>query len=223
MKRFLMLILFVVSVAFVYAQDIITFKDGSVAKGSVLKVSTTMVEYLDANNKRHLASKTDVFSINYENGRVETFDVVGQYQAVGSFSPETDDPDLTRRLRRLKIWAKITRIYGIVNIGCGLYYLYLGNNMDEDDSDDYNDLTPSVYKTIGIIGVAEGTSAVIVSCCLQGRRNRLLRENNLVGSIPLLQKDFKINDNLTLSPSVNLMSYRNNPAEGVGAGLSIKF
>ena len=223
MKRFLMLILFSVSVAFGYALDIITFKDGSVAKGNVLKVSTTMVEYLDASSKRHLASKTDVFSINYENGRVETFDVVGQYQSVGSFSPETDDPDLTRRLRRLKIWAKITRIYGIVNIGCGLYYLYLGNNMDEDDSDDYNDLTPSVYKTVGIIGVAEGTSAVIVSCCLQGRRNRLLRENNLVGSIPLLQKDFKINDNLTLSPSVNLMSYRNNPAEGVGAGLSIKF
>lgn len=223
MKRIMMLILMVVSVALSYAQDIITFKDGSLVKGTVTKVTTTMVEYLDDQGARHIASKSQVFSINYEGGRVETFDVPGQYQMVGVFSPETDDPDLTRRLRRLKIWAKITRIYGIVNIGCGLYYLYLGNNMDEDDSDDYNDLTPSVYKTVGIIGVAEGTSAVIVSCCLQGRRNRLLKENNLVGSIPLLQKDFKINDNLTLSPSVNLMSYRNNPAEGIGAGLSIKF
>lgn len=221
MKRIMMLILMAVSVALSYAQDIITFKDGSLVKGTVTKVTTTMVEYQDDQGARHIASKSQVFSINYEGGRVETFDVPGQYQTVGVFSPETDDPDLTRRLRRLKIWRKITRVYGVVNLVGGL--ILINAEEDEDKEDDWSSSSSLSNHTLGIIGIAEGSTALVVSICLQVRRNKLLRENNLVGSMPILQKDFKINDNLTLSPSVNLMSYRNNPVEGVGAGLSIKF
>ena len=64
---------------------------------------------------------------------------------------------------------------------------------------------------------------MIVSGCLNHKRNNLLRESNFVSSTPIISKEFKLNDNLSLTPSVNLMSYRNNPADGLGAGLSIRF
>lgn len=218
MKRFLIAILFAMSVALSYAQDIITFKDGSVVKGKIYRVTANMIEYLDNFNERCVASKSQIFSINYESGKVETFD---NAQPVPTYLMQDDRE--TTRLRRLKVWKKITRVYGIVNLACGMYLVSLSNNPNAyEDSEDYEE-NKNYNKTLGIIGIAEGSTALIVSICLQAKRNRLLRESNAVGSVPIMQKDFKINDHLTLSPSVNLMSYRQNPAEGVGAGLSIKF
>ena len=73
-----------------------------------------------------------------------------------------------------------------------------------------------------ISATAIGTTSLIIGYHLSGKRKRLMRQNGLVGAIPVVTKEYKIGD-CTLAPSVNLMSYNNNPAPGVGEGLTISF
>ena len=221
MKRFFFLIALTMTMMLGYAQDIITLKDGTSIKGSVQKVTNSLVEYLDQDSTKCVTSKSQVFSISYADGKVETFTVVEQ---ANSFSPYPESA-VTRKLRRYKIWSKITCIYGIVNVASGLLLIATANSIDEDDyDDDFDvDVAKSFYKVVGGIGIAEGAASLIVSGCLRNKRERLMRETNIYGSAPIFSKEFKVNDNLSLTPSVNLMSYRNNPADGLGAGLSIRF
>ncbi|MBP5346892.1 MAG: hypothetical protein J6Y99_11835 [Bacteroidales bacterium] len=219
MKTVVFSIILLMSVMTCWAQDIITFRNGQTVKAQVLELSDLEVKYREVDDPDGtiiVKNVSDLFSINYQDGKTSTFQMV---QSVSSI-----DSDFERKLRRYKVWSKICKIYGFVNIGVGALCLLSADGADSvgdykyEDDFDYE----SFYRVLGIGCCVEGVAALAVGYSLQGKRNRLLREQNLVGSAPILGKEFKVGD-CTLTPSVNLMSYRNNPVQGVGAGLTVSF
>ena len=213
--------MFVVST---WAQDIITFRDGQSVKAQVTEVSDTSVKYRlsdNLNGPLYTKNTADIFSITYQNGKTETFKAVAlpaatstsSYSAAPVAQNVNLDPDLEGRLRRLKVWSKVLKIYGWICTGSGL--ALTGACIAEGETD-----FDVLYSPISL--AATGTTALIIGYSLSGKRKRLMRQNGLVGAIPMVSKEYKIGD-CTLTPSVNLMSYNNNPAQGVGASLTISF
>ena len=221
MKTVVFSFILLMSVMTCWAQDIITFRNGQTVKAQVLELSDLEVKYREVDDPDGtiiVKKVSDLFSINYQDGKTSTFQMV---QSVSSI-----DSDFERKLRRYKVWSKICKIYGWVTTASGALMIAVANGIDPDDYD-YEDREvmedfKSIYRAFGIAACVEGVVALSVGYSLQGKRNRLLREQNLVGSAPILGKEFKVGD-CTLTPSVNLMSYRNNPVQGVGAGLTVSF
>ena len=140
-----------------------------------------------------------------------------------TFDEKISQTELEASLRRLNIWSKINTIYGWTSIGVGALFIYAGLRGNDNNDPEYEELDESIIGVpLGIVAIGEGIACVIVGSKLKAKRERLMRESNLVGSTPLIGKEMKF-DNISITPSVNLMSYRNNPVHGVGAGFSITF
>ncbi len=221
MKHILATLLLIAGFISCHAQDIIVMKNGERIEAKVESVSDERVTYHLFNFTEgpvFSKSKAEIKTIIFNNGMTLTT------PSVKSVNGQAVSPELETTLRRLKIWSKIAKIYGFVNIGVGGLIIMLGNNIDVDEDDPYyEDFDYKAYfTTIGAIGIVEGVASVCVGYGLSSKRNRLMRENNLVGSLPLFQKEIQL-EKVSIAPSVNLMSYRNNPTEGIGAGFCVKF
>ena len=210
-----------------WAQDIITFRDGQSVKAQVTEVSDTSIKYRLADNPNgplYTKNTSDIFSITYQNGKTETFKAAAlpssaattsasSYSTAPAAQNVNIDPDLEGRLRRLKVWSKVLKIYGWIVTSGGVALTAACIAEGETDFE-------VLYSPISATAI--GTTSLIIGYHLSGKRKRLMRQNGLVGAIPVVTKEYKIGD-CTLAPSVNLMSYNNNPAQGVGAGLTISF
>ena len=212
MKRILFLLVFFLSALTCYSQDIVTFVNGKSLKAKVLEVTQAEIKYRLFDNLEgplYTKSKEEVFSITYSNGTSERFymDMLASNKTVNQLYTMTPiDPKLENRLRRLKVWSAICRIFGGVELG---FCTFIG-----------------IMDDRGSIGVMlcglEGFVTLGIGYGLDAKRERLMKKNHLAGSVPVLQKEFKF-DNYTIAPSVDMLSYRNNPLDGVGAGVKISF
>lgn len=222
-----------------FAQDIITFTDGNSIKAKVIEMSDTEVKYYlvdDLEGPLYVKSTSKLYSITFKNGRIEKFNIpqsdtpqneqpsvalnpnmTSQILAVNNTIPVNSE--LNTSLRRLKGWSKFFRIYGWLNVGSAILLKVVAENYEYDPLNDETDYTKEL-KQLSTIGFIEGGVSLIAGFTLLGQRNRLMRENNLVGSVPIIQKEFQFK-NCSIAPSVNLMSFRNNPADGIGAGFTI--
>ncbi|MCR5394282.1 MAG: hypothetical protein K6E86_02680 [Bacteroidales bacterium] len=198
-----------------------------------------------------------VSSITYKSGMVDTFDVksdepilinkaitkvsgpdaanssneAAQYAQYSNSAEAVqaymDKERYETSLRRLKVWSKITRIYGYVGVSIGFLCIVSANSIDEDNyecEEDYNDAV-FYNRIVGTLCAIEGAAALAVGYSLQVRRNRMIREHNsqLQGMAPLYMHEFKVGNDLSLAPSVNLVSSKTNSVDGLGAGLTIRF
>lgn len=227
MKKIILAFLFVLSYVTCWGQDVVTYKTGQSFKAIITEVTETVVKYRIPGTSDDAATfdipVSEIASIVYSNGVKDVFGETGVLRMntySGQSSEMSEQTVLRVRVGTLNVWSKILKIYGWVNIGAGIICIACGSkNYEPTSGDTYNS---DYLKTVGIGGVLEGGLALTIGCKLQQRRRQLIEENNLVGSIPVIEHEFQF-EHCTLAPSVNLMSYRNNYAEGVGAGLSIKF
>jgi len=79
--RISILILLIIGLTSVYAQDIITFRNSEQIKARVTEISTSEIKYkqfehLDGPNR--VVSRAEVFAINYENGTREVINSAGK-------------------------------------------------------------------------------------------------------------------------------------------------
>lgn len=77
MKHGILFVSFLFIVIFASAQDVIVKKDGSTILSKVLEVGETKIKYKKFNNQQgpiYIISVSDIFSINYESGDVDTFE-----------------------------------------------------------------------------------------------------------------------------------------------------
>lgn len=84
MKRIGYLLILIFAAIQVNAEDIIVFRNGSVAKGKVIEVGVSEIKYKKSSNPKgpsYAIPKTDVLSINYDNGEIESFDNVVSKQS----------------------------------------------------------------------------------------------------------------------------------------------
>lgn len=87
MKKFLILMFISFVLCNVYAQDVIVKKDGSTILSKVLEVNTTDIKYKKFSNldgPSYSIVKSEIMSINYENGEKDVFDVVNMDNEVTS-------------------------------------------------------------------------------------------------------------------------------------------
>ena len=76
MKRFILLALLATVNLSAFAQDLIVLKDGNVIKSKVTEIGIQEIRYKKWSNTdgpSYVIGKSDVLSINYENGEVESF------------------------------------------------------------------------------------------------------------------------------------------------------
>lgn len=230
MKRIVLSLVLVLASLACYAQDIVVMTNGESKKVKVEEITDSQIKYRLFDNLSgplYVVSKNEVFAITYSNGTTETYNkkAIAATTNVDSNYNRTVkvlDNEMESRLRRLRVWSKITKIYGWVNVGLGALFIAAGSSAEEYDPY-YDDMDyKAFYTTLGILSLAEGAACVAVGYHLQNKRNKLLNEINYIGSVPVIQKEFQIG-NCSVAPSINLMSYRNNPADGIGAGVNIKF
>lgn len=76
MRKFLLLLTFAVISLSTYAQDILVRKNGDAENVKVMEVSPTEVKYKKSSNLNgpiYIEKRTDIYSIKYGNGEVESF------------------------------------------------------------------------------------------------------------------------------------------------------
>ena len=77
MKKLVLLSVLLMASCFVKAQDMIVKKDGSIVKAKVLEIGDDAIKYKKSDNldgPTYSVSKSNLTSINYENGKVEKFE-----------------------------------------------------------------------------------------------------------------------------------------------------
>ena len=114
MKQIL-LIFFLAYSSYVLGQDVIVKKDGGTILAKVLEVNPSDIKYKkfsNINGPTYSIEKSEVMSINYENGDKDNFNPLTNHQAISqneetpiSMQPLTED-DKTANFAALESWAK---------------------------------------------------------------------------------------------------------------------
>lgn len=227
----------------VAAQDVIVKRDRSTILAKVLKITQSEVEYKKASNidgPTYSISKNDVLAINYENGECDTFDDASKDNAAEKTTTSTVTPtetaptishnyasqpfsmnglaayqekeDLLRSARTNKTWGTVCFVVGV---GTGLAGLLLSEGIF-----DVIDPTTS-YVMAGGMGVL-----FIAGGILHGIAKRQRAQANSIRVASLIEKDIKINDNTSISPSLVLMANSHNCLNerfSIGVGTKITF
>lgn len=212
----LLVFLFLLCSASVSAQDVIVKKDGSTILSKVIEIGTSEVKYkkyTNQNGPTYSISKSEIQTINYENGEREDFSqsaAIVQDRATyvqedpNMLRKRLDAEDLFKEARTLNIWSWVCVIAGAGGAVTGLL-------LCEDEALIALTVGAGVVVCAGLGGGLHGLAA---------KKKREARE--LLSSTTLFDHDFKIG-NCTLSPSVNLLSDNQTHTPHMGVGVKVKF
>lgn len=218
MKQLLVIFMFLCSTS-CFAQDVIVKKDGSTILSKVIEIGSTEIKYKKFSNQdgpTYSIYKSEIQTINYENGEKENFSGQTQLRNEFNYLNETSQKerevsvknrlaaeDLYREARTLKAWSWVCVVLGT---GGGITGLVLCKNETLQ------------YVTLG---------AGIAVCCigggaLMGLGQKKKREAELLLSSTLINHDFKVGK-YTISPSVNLLSETRTHKTNLGVGVKLYF
>lgn len=220
MKKFMLLLVFIIPTLFTFAQDVIVKKDGTTIQSKIFEVGTTEIKYKKWNHQDgpfYIINKADVKAINYENGDNEVFDDV-----IVTQQPSLDNNDYSAQLATsiklqkeqllasAKAWNTVGNVWFLVNFVSGIGYggyLYV------------NGAPESTYWIVAGAGAA---SAIIGAMICWSISNNKAAAANSVAYTPIINKDFNIANN-SFSASVNMMHDKYTQTNSIGLGLSYKF
>jgi hypothetical protein len=215
MKKILLFIL-LLSATSVSAQDMIVKMDGTTIQSKVIEIGTSEVKYKKFSNQNgptYTITKTEIYSIIYENGEKETFSDADKAKSQMSFNGSDQTTENKLRKERLltssKVWGTIGSVWFWVNLLGGLgaeVLLCLNKEFD---------IAP--YVGIGCIG-----SGFIGLLVCRGISGSLERSANEIASTPIIKHDFELG-NSRLSAGINLMNDKLHNDYAIGLGLNIKF
>ena len=214
MKKILMLLVIAMTTLTCLAQDIITMKDGTVIEAKVVDASTNLVKYYDLESEDtslKATTKSQIANILFKDGHREVYST----KPVGLSTAEEDR--YNTKMRRLKVWSNICGVIGGVSLGYGIGSLLRcsSNSLSEDDK---ASIRESAQKDCiaGSVLVATGAMLSKARCSYE-------KQLNGIESQAIASKEFKIGDELFLTPSVNLMTLKGNGTKNLGAGLKLRF
>ncbi len=203
----------------VIAQDVIVKKDGSTIASKVLEINQNEIKYKKFNNQNgptYSISKSEILSINYENGEKDMFNNYvtpmpqQDYNYTNNQTYNTYSQQNQYKKEQLLISAKHWRNAGtflgtIIALGGG---------------------------TVALLCL-EGTPAYIVigSCCgagfltaaiMGGVANNKEEQAKAIATFPIIKQDFNI-ANGQFSAGINLMNDKLTKEHILGLGLALKF
>lgn len=224
MKRVLILTAILFTTINIFAQDIITKRNGEEIKAKVLTINNKEINYIKWSNQNgptYTILKSDVFMIKYENGEREIFDVPitkpeQKIQINSNFTQQQmtqnnidflKREDLLKRSRLYKGWG--WGLSAVIFIGGTVGGILAGIG-------DW-----STGASIGY-GCGIGVLTVIPMATLVVKGNKLENEAYAikVASLPIHTHQI---GNISIEPNVALMSCQITKSPSVGIGAKISF
>ena len=192
--NFLILILFLSGIS-VYAQDVITLKNGDEIKAKVTEISSSEIRYKRFENLEGptvIVAKSDVFAINYENGTREVINAAVQKTAPAKNAvTEMSDIELKQKmaLNAPYLHDKYTTATTLKRFGVGLTLgglaaTIIGVAVADKDVVKENGVTTTYLSgpgagvfTVGMVSICVGTPLWIVGGVKRKKtRNAYLQE-----------------------------------------------
>ncbi len=209
----------------VYAQDVITKKDGNTIVCRVMEVNQTEVVYKKWSNLQgdnYVMNIADIASINYENGERKTFGDASQEtvganisQVASNAAPQyMSDAALLGMVNYPKI--KSTRLRACIGGGV---LLIAGTAGLIWAMDPYG---PS--ETLGVISIGTMVAGATWTTVGLIKANRMKRKyENAIYSTAILQHEFKLNNNSSLSAQLCSIKENLNHTSTIGVGVKYNF
>lgn len=114
------------SIQLIFAQDILVKKDGTAIKAKIQEIGTTEIKYKAADNldgPTYVIPKSDVLSINYENGTHEIINsnqqistTIGRESLGSSFVLRNEVDNYYKQARTLKVLSWIVTGIGVTSL-----------------------------------------------------------------------------------------------------------
>lgn len=221
MKQLLVL-LFLLCSAKVFAQDVIVKKDGSTIQCRVVELTDSEITYKkwsDQNGSNYVINRADASAINYENGKkINLSEATNLYQSNNQNDgmQQYNDRALLaidaasyqyKKVKTLKTigWS------GLLGIGLGAFSLYKSANVYHGKE---------YYTLAGGILVA-GSILMSTYCFIKAHK---ISDNDIrLQSSTLYQYDFNINNGKSLSAGIDILSDHNIGNKSLGLGLRYNF
>ena len=209
------------------AQDIIVKKDGSTITSKVLKITANEIEYKKFTNQdgpTYTVEKSEVLSINYENGERDTFSQTTSTTTTDTPpQPSTFDPTIMKsdsellamvnkdlssvKSAKAKQLRKIAWIGGGIFVAGGLTLFYL-------DSEEYADC-------IGYAAACSGAGVVWTASFLAAAHHHQKKAENAIfvmQSMPILQQEFNMTEHSSLMVGIDALrdNFQHSNAYGIG-------
>ena len=226
MKK-LLILLFVLCSAGVFAQDVIVKKDGSTVVCRVEKVSDTDVTYKlwsDLKGSSYVMDKSLVSAINYESGKKETFGETeslykpnNQNDGVQSMNDKAllaldaaaNNSWTYKKLKRLKTWGWIGG-GALFATGVFIGVLTVANEFDYDKG-------PICGAAVcGALGIGVTTTCLVVA-------HKQKKKLDALQASSLYRYDIPLSNGSSLSVGVDMLHDRIMNNRTVGLGLSYNF
>lgn len=220
----LLVFLFLLCSAIVFAQDVIVKKDGSTIVCRVVELNSSEIVYKkwsDQNGSNYVMNRADASAINYENGKK-----VNLSEATNLYKPNNQN-DGTQQYndRALMQIDKITqdplnkakreRIIGIVGGSCiaagGVLWMFIAENANKREASAY---VPGAVLCLG--GVTFATTFLLMA-------NREKKKAQMIQSLAIYQCDFRLSNSSSISASIDILSGHTISNKTVGLGLSYNF
>lgn len=227
MKKIIVLLTLVFSTVTLFAQDIITKRNGEEIQAKVLNINDKEINYIkwtNLNGPTYTILKNEVFMIKYENGEKDVFNETQSSEKIShqNISQSTDDiisafrttnkennVDFLKRkslLRKARGWNIAGTVVAIGGIAGGICLGIFGEG-----------------QSILGASLAMGIPALVIGsyCWIEGGKNKREAYRINVASIPV--KQIKIG-NTYLEPNINYLSYQLGDEKGTfGLGAKISF
>ena len=231
MKKLLLFLMLIAACVSASAQDVIVKKDGSTVLCKIIKVDPTEVVYLkwsDLKGPQYIMDSSLVSNINYQDGRQDKL----SEQTMNSYAPgiqQTGDaqyndnallaldraknnisPEL-KKAKKLKIigWT----VGGVLILG-GIT-AFVTNYLTAASHHMY-----PVWIGTGCVLIAGGT-ATTIGCLIKA--HQIEKDIYRMAFNPIIQHDFRLGNNHTLSASVDIIRDNKIKHNAVGLGLQFNF
>lgn len=226
MNKIVLTILLFASSLFVCAQDVIVDKNGSTILSKVVEVGTTEIKYKKWNNlngPNYSILKSEVQSINYENGLKDVFNEIqttqpqAPYKYQGQIATgvlENNRLEKEKLIANSESWKEAGVWVGTISFLGGMI---VGLILEGDVKEDFFDNTTYLACTgaglaVGIIGISICNSI----------SNKKLKLAQTITASHILKHYYEMG-NSTLSTSVDLLTDNLTNNRTLGLGMSLNF
>lgn len=232
MKQLLVLLMLVCAMSS-FAQDVIVKKNGSTVVCRVVEVNTSEVVYKkwgDLNGSNYILNRTDITSINYENGRKENFSTSGLNEFAPGNQNSGEQSLNDNALLRLDIdnhqyadKAKKLRTIGWIGgaslmAGAGILCI-----ITAAEGCDYFGECSDVYPAGELSVILAGGSIAWTAGFLIAANKQQKMAESIVMSSPILQNELRFSNGSTLAYSADLIKDNLKNQHTFGVGLRYNF
>lgn len=232
MQKLLLFLIAIMASVSSTAQDVIVKTDGSTVLCKIVEVNATDVIYLkwaDPTGPRYVMDRSLVSVINYQDGKQDknkelisntyapgiqqTGDAQYNDNALLSLDRAINDKSQNEYYKQAKKLTIIGWTVGGIGVVGGIAAMIVGNQWSLDN----DGLPVFVAGTILTAGGIATTTGCLV------RAHQLRRKANEVASLPLLQREFNLGNDMLLSAGIDMIHDNRINQSTLGLGLHFSF